>query len=201
MLAFLIHGMGRDPLDMMLLGYRLWRGGLKPRYFGYYATFEGYAPCLQRLVRSIDRRAAGQPYILVGHSLGTVLSRAALPLLAAPPQACFFIAPPTAACAWALRMKERWLYRVLTREMGQKLADPAFMAALPVPVMPSIIFAGTKGPRWDWWPSGHAVNDGILTLEESRIGDVPLIELDALHSFIMNHPRVAEVIVHESRKF
>jgi alpha-beta hydrolase superfamily lysophospholipase len=150
--VFLIHGMGRNPLSLLRLGLRLRRGGMRPHYFAYYATFESFDACVARLQKTICRISPTEPYILVGHSLGTVLCRAVLPKLSHPPQACYFLAPPTVACRWAQRLASRRFYRWLTRDMGRKLADAAFMAQLPIPTMPTLVFAGTRGCHWRGWP-------------------------------------------------
>lgn len=190
----LVHGMGRGPLSMAWLAWRLRRAGYRPYLFYYLATFEKFDACAGRLARFIARRTAGKPYGFIGHSLGTVLLRAALPQLSRTPHTSFFLAPPTVACQLALRLKSFWLYRWLTQEMGQRLADPAFMAALPIP--PNChIFAGDAGPRWSWWPCGDAPNDGILTVEETRLPGVPQTIVSASHTFIMNRPEIAAEII------
>lgn len=190
----LVHGMGRGPLSLALLAWRLHRAGYRPHFFYYLATFEKFDACAGRLARFIAQRTAGQDYAFVGHSLGTVLLRAALAQLPVAPQASFFIAPPTVACQFARRLKNFRLFRWLTQEMGQRLADPAFMGSLPIP--PNChIFAGDAGPRWSWWPCGDAPNDGILTIAETRLPNVPHTVVAAQHTFIMNRPEIAAAIV------
>jgi len=194
--AVLLHGLGRSSLSLQILAWRLRRHGFTTHCFDYFPLFETFDGCLARLQRFIAQRTQGAPVILVGHSLGTVLARAALPVVA--PQACFFLAPPTVACRWARLLQRLWFFRWRAGEMGQKLADPAFMAALPIPTMPTVIFAGTKGVRWRWWPCAAEVNDGILMLSETHLLDVPRTLVAASHTFIMNHRLVAEVIAHAS---
>ncbi len=80
--------------------------------------------------------------------------------------------------------------------MGQLLADPAFFADLPYPQVPTRVFAGTAGPRAAWLPFEGEPNDGILAVEETKAHpDDEVIEVPALHTFIMNSRRVAEGIV------
>ena len=193
-LIILVHGMGRGPLSLALLTWRLKRAGYRPHLFYYLATFEKFDACAERLARFITHRTAGQDYAFVGHSLGTVLLRAALPQLPRPPQASFFLAPPTTACRFARRLQNFGFYRWLTQEMGQRLADPSFMAGLTIPLN-SHIFAGNAGPRWQCWPCGDAPNDGILAVDETRLPDVPHTVLPAVHSFIMNRPEIAAAIL------
>lgn len=203
--AILVHGMGRSPISMMFLAARLYKGGLSPSLFGYSATFERWEPCQKRLTRYIDCRAADSPYILVGHSLGCVLIRSVLLHLARPPAACFFLAPPAKACRAARYFAPRRLYRCVTGEMGQRLADPGFMDTLPLPSMPAKIYAGTGGWRGRWAPLGDTPNDGMLMTSETNISSIPVQEIHTIHPYIMNAKEVVcdilrmthEVLRHE----
>ena len=83
--------------------------------------------------------------------------------------------------------------------MGQLLADEAFMSRLPVPEVPFRVFAGTAGPRGKASPFGDEPNDGILAVAETRIGDAPVVEVNAIHTFIMNVASVADDIAADAR--
>ncbi len=192
----LIHGMGRTPLSMLRLSRRLKARGFSPKLFGYSPTFESFEGCVGRLATHILETTDGQPYALAGHSLGTVLIRGVLPRLAArPPQACFFLTPPTQACRAARFFAGNLLYKLLMGEMGQLLADPEFMAALAYPQVPCRIYAGTAGPVGRFSPFGDAPNDGILSVEETRgPAAIPVVITPTSHTFIMNSPQVADDI-------
>lgn len=192
----LIHGMGRTPLSMLLLRRRLKAKGFTPRLFGYSPTLESFAGCVGRLASYIGKTAAdGRPYALVGHSLGTVLIRGVLPRLACPPVACFFLAPPSVACKAARFFAGNPLYKLLMGEMGQSLADAAFMADLPPPLPNTWIYAGTKGWPGGFSPFGAEPNDGILAVAETQAPQAPPpIPVPATHTFIMNAHEVAEGI-------
>ena len=107
------------------------------------------------------------------------------------PSACFFLAPPMVACKAARFFSRFRLYRLLTGEMGQLLALDAFMLHLPMPAVPTRIYAGVAGPRASWLPFGMEANDGILSVSEAtgRFG-MAAVEVPALHAFIMNSKRV-----------
>jgi hypothetical protein len=194
--VILVHGLGRTPLSLLLLGRRLRAAGLKPRLFGYLPAVESFGHCADRLVATVGETAGARPYALAGHSLGAVLIRAVLPRLQEnPPAACFLLAPPNQACRAARYFARYRLYKLLAGEMGQKLADPAFMDALPVPYMPTRIYAGTGGFSGRCSPFGGEPNDGILTLAETRGAlAAPLILTPASHTFIMNARLVADDI-------
>jgi hypothetical protein len=184
---------------MALLAWRLRAAGFDTSCFGYLPAFEKFAPCVQRLRRSIDARAGSRPYVLIGHSLGTVLLRSALPGLARPPAACFLIGPPTRACVLARRCSRLRLYRLFTGEMGQLLADERFLDGVPVPPAPAYIYAGTAGPRWRFYPVGDEANDGILKVSETLLAGVPHILIDGQHTFLMNNRALVRDLTDKAR--
>ncbi len=85
---------------------------------------------------------------------------------------------------------------MLVRGALPKIAD------LPLPEVPTLVFAGTAGPRAAWLPFKREPNDGILSVEETRAEPVDeVIELPALHTFIMQSRRVAEGIAKLAGRF
>jgi pimeloyl-ACP methyl ester carboxylesterase len=193
----LLHGMGRTPLSMLRLSRRLRRAGHHPILFGYSPTFETLQGATARLARLIERRIDSTHYALVGHSLGTVLIRSALGQLHnRAPSACVFLAPPMLACRAARFFSRFWPYQWLMGEMGQLLAQDAFMQHLPMPTVPTRIYAGVSGPRASWLPFGMEPNDGILSLSEAT-GSMAAqaVEVTALHTFIMNSTQVGEDMI------
>jgi hypothetical protein len=182
----LVHGMGRTPLSMLLLGYRLRKSGHKVHLFGYLPTFQRLDGATTRLQGLVARKVGGNTFALVGHSLGSVIIRHALPRLNQQPVACFLLAPPMLACKAAKFFSRFYLYRLLTGEMGQLLADDRFMQQLALPKNTKI-YAGTGGPRAAWLPFGHGLNDGILSLAEATgSAEVEVLEVPSAHTLIMN---------------
>jgi len=178
---------------MLILGARLRARGLQPVLFGYSVTFESFEGCTERLRKFIDRKVEGSSYILVGHSLGAVLLRAVYSRLRSPPAACFFLASPAQACRAARAIASRGLYKLATGQMGQLLANPGFMSALPVPNCPTRVYAGTGGPIGPMSPFGKEPNDGILSVQEATLPGLPVTTVRKLHTFVMN----AKVVVEE----
>lgn len=189
----LIHGMGRTPLSMLYLKHRLCKLGHTPHLFGYSPTLESLQTVTDRLVQQIQVQIGSQPYALLGHSLGTVIIRNAYPQLSShPPAACFFLAPPMMACQAAKFFSKVGLYRLLTGEMGQLLAQDTFIDQLNLPPHTKI-YVGMGGPRAPWLPFGNEFNDGILTVAEAS-GGHKVVTVPALHTFIMNSTSVFEDI-------
>jgi hypothetical protein len=192
--AILIHGMGRTPASMLILAVRLRKAGIRPRFFAYSAAFERWESCVNRLEKIIHR-CHDDDFIIIGHSLGTVLTRGVLPRLTHKPVACFFLAPPTKACLAAQRFAPLRLYKMLTGEMGQLLANPVFMNSMPPPNVPTKIYSGISGLRGRYSPFGEQLNDGVLAIEETLLPNVPVETIPAVHTFIMNKKAVAEDII------
>ena len=193
--AILIHGMGRTPIAMSILAARLRTSNIRPHLFGYSVTFERWDECIQRLERFITKRIKTNEYIIIGHSLGTVLTRATLPGLIHKPAACFFLAPPTQVCKAARNFAHHRLARLLTGEIGQALANKQFMESLPLTGVPTKIYAGTAGPRGRYSPFGEEPNDGVLTVKETLLPGVPIQTIPVIHTFIMNSKVVTKDIV------
>lgn len=197
--AILIHGMGRTPLAMSILAARLRTAGIRPRFFGYSVTFEKLEGCVRRLERLISGRIKTNEYIIIGHSLGTVITRATLPRLTHKPTACFLLTPPTQACKAARHFAPYRLAKLLGGEMAQLLADQHFMESIPPVNVPTKIYAGTAGPRGRHSPFGDEPNDSVLMVKEMVLPNVPLQTVPVLHTFIMNSKVVTRDIVNTTR--
>jgi pimeloyl-ACP methyl ester carboxylesterase len=125
---------------------------------------------------------------LVGHSLGGLLVRLALPAVPVLRVRHFVLLGSPAAPARAARLAWRWVppFRLFARECGRFLMSPAAFAALPEPVVPFTVIAGTAGPRGRWSPFGDEPNDGLVAVAETRIGRAEPVSVDALHTVIMD---------------
>ena len=197
--AIIIHGMGRTPAAMSILAARLRASSIRPHLFGYSVTFEKWGQCIQRYKNFIEKRIRTNDYIIVGHSLGTVLTRAVLPKLTRQPSACFFLAPPTQVCKAARNFYRYLPLQLFMSEIGRVLTDEQFMKALPLPNIPTKIYAGIAGPRGRYSPFGNELNDGLLTVQETFLPNVPLQTVPVLHTFIMNSKIVTQDIVKIAR--
>jgi hypothetical protein len=197
--AILIHGMGRTPLALSLLAARLLRSDIRPLLFGYSVTFERMEGCVQRLERFIIKRVGTNDYIMIGHSMGTVLTRTTVPRLAHKPVACFLLTPPTQACRAARHFAPKRWVKLLGGEMAQLLADQHFMESIPPLDVPAKIYAGTAGPRGRYSPFGDEPNDSVLAVRETMLPNVPHQTVPVLHTFIMNSKVIAQDIVDITR--
>ena len=190
---------------MTFLARRLRRAGHRPSLFGYVVLFEDLDSIAQRFSEHAARALAsdvaagdaspGAPYAVVGHSLGSIVARAASPELPDGFAGLVMVGPPNRPPATARLLERNPLFRVLARDAGSRLTDPGFFAALPRPEVPTLVIAGTGGPRAPWLPCGDAPNDGIVRVDEARLEDAPLVLVDAMHTFLMNRRPAVEAIL------
>jgi pimeloyl-ACP methyl ester carboxylesterase len=183
-------------LSFLLLRRRLRAAGHDVVGFHYMVTRETLAGIAARFRARID--ASGAPdFAVIGHSLGNVITRLCLPLpglrrfiMLAPPNH-----PPRIARAIDGNRWWRPVFRTLTRDAGQRLKDDAFFAMLPRPDVPSLVIAGTRGPRQRWLPFAGASSDGVVAVDETRLPGIPHVEVRAVHTFLMNDARVARIVL------
>lgn len=192
----LIHGQGRTPLSMSWLGRRLHRQGYQIHYFGYTTFAQSFDSIVSRFSQTVRAKTAGQPYAIVSHSLGGIITRAALPHLADHlPQHLVMLAPPNQPAALARRMRAFPPYCWFTQDCGQKLADETFYQSLPRPAVPTTIIAGTRGwPAWLTFFKGRP-NDLVLTVDETRLEGCPQFLVHAVHPLIMNSKEVSQFVL------
>ena len=189
--------MGRTPASFALLRRRLRAAGNDVVGFHYMVTLETLDAIAARFAGHVRARAGGEPFAVVAHSLGNIVTRMCLPL----PGLCRFVmlAPPNRPPVMARALRDNGLlgpvFRALTRDAGRKLHDEDFYARLPVPDLPAIVVAGTHGPRQTWLPFGGAPSDGVVAVDETRLPGVPHVELRALHTFIMADARVGRLVL------
>ena len=141
-------------------------------------------------------RARGEPYALIGHSLGGLLLRDAVARSGGPmPKALILLAAPAVAPRAAKLAWRVPVFRWLTRDAGRQLAEWGEPARIPLPDCPCLVIAGTRGPRATWLPLGDVPNDGIISIDEALLGGATrLATVRATHTFIMNHPDTRTMI-------
>jgi pimeloyl-ACP methyl ester carboxylesterase len=97
MVVLFVHGMGRSPMSGWPMLQHLRRAGMTTTSFGYMTSTESFHSIQPRLVQRIVAVAATNNYIVIGHSLGGVLLRAALnslPATAIRPHHVFLLGSP-----------------------------------------------------------------------------------------------------------
>jgi pimeloyl-ACP methyl ester carboxylesterase len=196
--VLLIHGLARTPLSLLGLARDLRRAGHRTELVAYSGALESYAGIVARVRRRLELAAlGGEPYAVVGHSLGGVIVRAALdgwPADRLLPAHLIMLGTPNHVPRLARRFRRWWPYRLVNGECGQLLADAAFFARLPLPPVPTTVIAGTKNwPRLSWFDGRP--NDGVVAVDEARLGPpASLVELRASHTFMMNNRQLRATV-------
>ena len=196
MKVLLIHGLGRTPLSLLSLEWRLQQLGCTTEQFGFFAFSEPYDRIVHRLrVRLQDLASQGR-YGIVAHSLGGLLTRAALgsKQIAAPEHIVMLGTPnqPPRLAPYAWRLPP---FRWVTGQCGLNLTTTAFFTSLPGVESAYTIVAGSGGPRGQWSPFGNELNDGIVAVNETRLSHRDsIIQLPVEHTFMMHDPRVQKAV-------
>lgn len=182
-LVVLVHGLGRTPLSMWLLGRRLERAGYRVGHFGYVSVRGHVAGLGAGLSEWVGRVRGDAPRVhVVGHSLGCIVTRWML-AHARPPALgrVVMLAPPnrgaTGADRWVRRLgwAMPYLHELVTRE-----GSTARSLRLPEGVEVGIV-AGAR--------------DGKVRLEETRLeGARDHVVVPSTHSFIMNRRDVHRLV-------
>lgn len=199
MRVLLIHGLARTPFSLLGLARDLRRAGHHTELVAYSGAVESFSGIVARVRRRLRVAAErGEPYAIVGHSLGGLIVRAALDPWPADwplPRHLVMLGTPSQVPRLARRFHRWWPYRLVNGQCGQLLAEPTFFARLPRPAVPTTVIAGTK--RWPRALSlfGDVPNDGVVAVDETRVDSAAaLIELRASHTFMMNNRQVRTAV-------
>ena len=82
--VLMVHGLARTPVSLARLGRALRREGCATATFPYAAFAQGVESIVARLAATLDHLARENEVAVVGHSLGGLLLRAALPRMREP---------------------------------------------------------------------------------------------------------------------
>jgi pimeloyl-ACP methyl ester carboxylesterase len=201
--ALFVHGMGRSSLSWLPTLARFRANGIRPYTFDYSVALQDFPSIVRRLVNKVVRLAARGDYVVVGHSLGGVLLRAALAALPAEtplPNKLFLLGSPVAAPRLARRLRKNFMFRAITRDCGQLLASPETMTALPAAQVPTVAVIGTQGIHGRFTPFGSEENDGLVAVSEARAEWLAEeIHVPVVHTFLPSSRRIAEIMLQRLR--
>ncbi len=193
-----VHGMGRSPLSGWALLRALKKAGVKPFVFAYCVSLEDFSTITRRLENKIALLAARGDYLLIGHSLGGVLLRAALAGLpeVRRAQRVFLLGSPLHASRLAKKLQHNFLYRLITGDCGQLLACEQRMSAVPPIREPTTAIIGTKPFCLTCTYFAGETNDGVVSLAElSADWLTDQIQVPILHSWLPSRHEVSMAIL------
>ncbi len=194
-----VHGMGRSPISGWPLLWQLKQAGLKTSTFGYWVNASSFEQIVTRLVSTISALSAQDDVVLVGHSLGGVLLRAAinaLPEGSKPPYALFLLGSPQQSSLLATRLSRSSIFQFLSHDCGQLLASDERMARVPPVSIPTVAIIGVSGPRGRHTPFGDELNDGVVSVTEvSAAWMQDQVQVSILHTLMPSSRHIARMIV------
>jgi hypothetical protein len=153
------------------------------------------------MVARIQKEAPAPGYHAVTHSMGGILVRHMRGEL--PWSRVVMLAPPNQGTRIGRALKDHPLYRWLYGPAGQDLTKPE---TWPPPPSPFAVIAGTKSfslaNPTSWITTSAKLfppdspNDGTVSVEETKLpGMAAFAEVDATHTFIMNHERARALTI------
>ena len=175
--------MGRTWVSMALLGLRLKRAGYEVHLFGYSPRKESLDQLTQRLQATVSGSVQAPSFHFIGHSLGNIIVRNGFRTgFGSRLKRIVMLSPPNGPAALASSLRSSRVYRWLTGESGQKLADGEFYKQLPIPTVEFGIIAGDKGHRITF----NEPNDGVVRVENTKLsGMTDWVLVHHTHTFIM----------------
>lgn len=195
----LVHGLGRSPSSMLILGQRL-------RWAGYRVTIAEYpsltAPFAEHLdtMRAIVEECCSMASRVhfVGHSLGALVIRGYL--VEHRPDSLgrvVLLAPPNRGSLFVDWLDEMQLASEMLGPVGSALGTDTtdLPANLPHPDYEVGIIAGNRSTQPIGPPAIPGPDDGIVSIEQARIGDVPMLVLPRSHAFIANSRHTANAVI------
>ena len=193
--------MGRSPLSGWRLLRRLRRAGLKTATFSYSVAFEKYDTILARLRTRIALLAGTGDYIVIGHSLGGVLLRAALNSLppgTALPRRVYLLGSPVLPSRIATRLKNNWLFRAVAGDCGQLLGSAERMQGIGSLAVPTMGIVGVRGISGRYSPFGDEANDGLVSVSEAVAPwFATCVHVPVIHPLLPSSTLVANLIVQD----
>ncbi|GIX43693.1 MAG: alpha/beta fold hydrolase [Candidatus Hydrogenedentota bacterium] len=198
-LVFLLHGIGRTPLDMWPMARGLAREGFAVVNWGYPSRRSSIADLASMLAAQVASYDA-PVYHFVGHSMGGIILRK---YLAEQPPArvgrLVMIGSPNQGSKVAEFFGEWWLFRKIFGPAGQELrcGSPGICSTIGIPKCEFGIIAGGLGNRWGMNPLLGSDNDGTVTVEETLLeGACDFLLLPYPHPIIQAFPRTVRNTLH-----
>jgi hypothetical protein len=173
--------------------------GYSVHCFDYSASSQSLPDMKAQLSAVLKEVAARGEYHAMGYSFGGVLLRLVLQEYGAeapPPRRIALLASPLTSMRLASTLKKWRIYKAMTGECGQLVADADEMAKIPFPPVPTACIYGI----WPWlgalgiFAGFRLPHDGMVTKEEAAPEKFQFAApISASHAFIPAHPSALAV--------
>ncbi len=195
----LVHGLGRSPTSMIVLEERLRLEGFAVARVGYDSRGAHFSDQVGAVRDAVAECCAQSSRIhFVGHSLGGLLIRGYL-AETRPPRLgrVVLLAPPSAGSLLVDRLQDYPAALDALGPVGSALGTDStdLPATLPPPDYEIGIIAGNRSINPIGTLAIPGPDDGIVGVAETRIDGVPIVVLPVTHTFVMNSPLAARVLV------
>lgn len=199
-LVMLIPGALRSPHSFAAMGQELEEAGYQVAAITYDSSRRGFDDHVGDLAGLLGDLEGYDQISFVTHSMGGLIVRA---LLSEKSEwrgriavvAVVQIAPPNQGSAAAEVMRDTPIFRLLYGSAGKVLRHDA-ARALPLLDPPVAVIAGGTGTADGHNPLIPGDDDGVLAVAETRLqGAHDFLVVDALHSFILDHPATIAAVL------
>ncbi len=193
----LLHGLARSRRSLAGIAKLLREAGHTPVMLDYPSTRRELSLHVQTVMDVLRHLEGAERVSFVTHSLGGIIARGLLSSAAWPshltPHRMVMLAPPNKGAAFARLLDESIpeLFATIMGPSGQAIARGL---DLPAPSIPFMVVAGSRRAGRGLNPAIEGDDDGVVGVEETRLpGMSDHVIVDALHTFVMDHPRAKEV--------
>lgn len=198
-----VHGMGRSPISGTPMLWRLRRQGHHVEVVAYLAATEAFCDIVERVKAKICHIANNKNYVLIGHSLGGVLLRAALQQLDElphPPAQLFLLGSPIHPPRLANKSQNELGFQLFSGDCGQLLASKRRLGAIKMPNVKTTAIVGTRGFVLTKRYFQDELNDGVVSKSEVIHPDInAVIDIPVIHTFLPSSRKVSDIILEAIR--
>jgi hypothetical protein len=199
-MLLLIHGLGRHAGIMKKMSAALRKEEFSAHSLNYATLFEdiaSHADHFEYLIRNLQdiKRIS-----FVTHSLGGLVARELLSRKSLwqgiNPEKIVMMGTPNKGAQIAEFLNRLEAFEIIMGPSSQNVLPNKKIKKLPEPKIPTLIIAGGRGRKIGYNPLLLGDNDGIVTVDETRIdGPHKFIRVPVIHTTIMDHKKsIAETI-------
>lgn len=197
--ALFVHGICGSNVFFTPTLIRFRAKGVNPFIFGYSVTIHDFSTIVSNLVKKMIKVSEKGEYVVVGHSLGGVILRAAIdqiPKKAQLPKMAFLLGSPIGASRIAKTLTKNIVIGAITRDCGHLLSSAERMKSIPKPKIPTIAIIGIWGLKGTLTPFGSEENDGVVTLSEVEADWFhEVVRVPVAHNLLTSNKTVADIII------